>query len=52
VTATFFYTFSEGAARFVPTNVQVDLAFGILILFVMLILYQAEKTRAMKPVLN
>jgi hypothetical protein len=44
--ATMFYYFTSWSADRVSTNVQADLALGILILFVMMILYQVEKNRA------
>lgn len=51
VVAALFYYFTSWSADRVSTTVQVDLALGILILFVMVILYQMERTRATRPLL-
>ena len=46
---TVFYYFTDWSAERVSTTVQADLALGLLIFFVMMIFYQVEKTRAMRP---
>jgi hypothetical protein len=46
IVAVVFYRFTSWSADRVSATVQADLALGILILFVMMILYQVEKTRA------
>jgi hypothetical protein len=43
------YYFTRWSTDRVSTTIQVDLSLGILILFVMVILYQVEKTRALRP---
>lgn len=48
ITVTVFYHFTGWSADRASTSVQADLALGSLILFVMMILYQVEKTRAMR----
>lgn len=46
------YFFTSWSAEHVSPTVQVDLALGIVILFIMVTLYQVEKLRAMKGTLN
>ena len=46
--AALFYSFTGWSADRVSTTVQADLALGLLILFVMAIMYQVEKGRAMR----
>jgi hypothetical protein len=48
VIVTVFYYFTSWSADRVSTTIQADLALGLLILFVMMILYQVAKTRAMR----
>jgi hypothetical protein len=48
VIATLFYYFTSWSADRVSTSVQADLAFGLLILFGMIIAYQIEKSRLAK----
>ncbi len=48
--ATLFYTFTSWSADSVSTTVQADLAFGLLLLFAMVILYQVEKNRATRSI--
>jgi hypothetical protein len=50
--AAVFHYFTSWSADRVSTTVQADLALGILILFVTVILYQVEKTHSMKLSLN
>lgn len=45
---TIFYYFTSWSADRVSTTVQADLALGLVILFVIVILYQVEKNRAMR----
>jgi hypothetical protein len=50
--ATVFYHFTSWSADRVSTTVQADLALGLLLLFVMVILYQVAKTRAARDILQ
>lgn len=48
---TMFYYFTDWSANSMSAHIQADMALGILIIFVMTILYQVEKTRAVSHVL-
>lgn len=48
--AAIFYYFTDWAAARVSASVQTDLAFGVLVLFVMVILYQVEKNATAQSV--